>query len=108
MTESIERGIPLGRAREITGDKQPTAWKIRRHFADMTDSERAIVRHNIEKEIKEIQEDKETQKKLRLNAPKDSKSLYTDRIKQLDKLLTGKKKQLKRLDNLQAKESTKF
>jgi hypothetical protein len=89
-SDSIEKGISLRRAQELTKKSNPNVFQIRQTFLDMTSTEQKIVIKNMEFEINEIKQEIQNNLKLRKDVPADTKSIYTDKIGQWRSILFGK------------------
>lgn len=92
--ESIEKGISIERAKQLTGQDNPTASEIRRAFGKMEVSEQKIVIENVQAELQELQDEKKSLLQQRKEAFVPDKPLYTSRIRTTDKSIVGKKARL--------------
>ncbi len=101
--ESIEKGISLSRAQELTGQKQPSAAGIRQTFGKMQANEQIIVIENIKSELAELQKDKKQLLQQRKEAFVPDKPLFTGKIKSTEKLIVGRKIRLEKFQQVQAK-----
>jgi len=91
---SIERGISQKRVEEITGRKNPSAAEIRDSFGRMSPKEQKQVIDNVEREITEIEDELVKFRRDRKTAYTSDKPVYTRKIKEWSKVLSGKKRRI--------------
>jgi diaminopimelate decarboxylase len=97
---SIELGMSLKRAEEITGVLSPSAYEIRQCFNNMSPAEQVMVYNNVKNELKEALESKKKYYQWRKESFSDMKSIYTDMIKSNKTVIDGKAGILLRLSQV--------
>lgn len=97
--ESIERGITLSRARELTGNDSPSVYDIRQSFDKMTIEEQSLIIRNVENELSEAKLEKSELFKRRLQTVPAYKSVFTKQIESQNRLIESKIKQLAKFES---------
>jgi len=98
--ESVEKGISLERAQQLTGKKIPSAMEIRDSFDKMTQNEQNIVIKNVKEELSELQAEKRTLFQLRKETSVPDKPVYTQKINEIKKAIERKTSRLTKLQQL--------
>jgi hypothetical protein len=95
---SILPDISKERAKELTGQDNPSSYEIKQNFYKMDSSEQSLLIENLKRNIKDTEKTIKGYREKRGEVPFDTKSVYTDYINKWTQVLNGQNEQLKRFE----------